>query len=214
MAHSNTRALVLLAAGVVGGVIARAGMARADAFFEEPSSARLLVAPPETEVYVDGRLAGTADDFDGFTQRLRVPPGEHGIELFLEGHRCLRERVLFSAGQTYKIRHTMEPLAPGEPAPRRPEPLEAVRSAPPEPRRAAFGSLAVTVRPSPATVWIDGERWDAPQGRDLVVQLTEGRHRVEIQKEGRAPYSTLVRVLEGETTTLNVSMAEPAASER
>ena len=39
---------------------------------------RTQVTPREAEVYVDGYLTGTVDDFDGMFQRLRVPLGEHG----------------------------------------------------------------------------------------------------------------------------------------
>src|SRR4051794_31779177 len=50
--------------------------------YEPESSARLQVTPRETEVYLDGYLVGTVDDFDGMTQRLRLPAGEHEIELY------------------------------------------------------------------------------------------------------------------------------------
>ena len=42
---------------------------------------RLEVEPEETEVYVDGYYAGVVDSYDGFFQRLHLPPGEHDIEL-------------------------------------------------------------------------------------------------------------------------------------
>src|SRR3972149_5983281 len=35
------------------------------------------VDPSTTEVYVDGRLRGTADDFDGSPQKLHLVPGPH-----------------------------------------------------------------------------------------------------------------------------------------
>src|SRR5262245_6051427 len=207
----NTRSRVSILLGVVSAAWFLPGVMIADTFsYDGESAARLLVSPPQTEVYVDGEPAGIADDFDGFTQRLRVAPGPHELELFLPGHRTIRERVLFAPGQTYKIRHVMEPLASGEPEPRRPgsSGAPATPPPPPEPRRSDYGTLTISVRPGPATVWIDGERWDALEGAALEVQLAEGRHRVEIEKPGRAPYATTVRVLDGETTTLNVSLAE------
>ena len=66
------------------------------------SSARLQVTPRHTEVYVDGYLVGTADDFDGFAQRLTLDPGEHVIELYLEGHRTVTQSMLFQPGETYR----------------------------------------------------------------------------------------------------------------
>ncbi len=43
---------------------------------------RTQVTPRQAEVYVDGYLTGTVDDFDGMFQRLRVPLGEHEITIY------------------------------------------------------------------------------------------------------------------------------------
>ena len=80
----------------------------------DTSSARIQVTPRQTEVYVDGYLAGVVDDFDGFSQRLRVAPGEHVIELYLDGHKTIAQTILFATGQSYRVRHAMEPVAAGE----------------------------------------------------------------------------------------------------
>ena len=73
-----------------------------------------MATPREAEVYVDGYLVGTVDDFDGWSQRLRLQPGEHEIELYLEGHRSVRQKMLFRPGETYKIRAALEKIAPGD----------------------------------------------------------------------------------------------------
>lgn len=86
------------------------------------ADARVQVTPKQTQVYVDGYLAGVADDFDGVFQRLHVRPGGHEITLYLDGHRPVTERIYFSAGRTQKIKAAMVPLAAGEPAPPRPQP--------------------------------------------------------------------------------------------
>jgi hypothetical protein len=44
------------------------------------------VEPDEARVYVDGRLVGTADDFDGFPRMLRVSPGTHRLTFRLSGY--------------------------------------------------------------------------------------------------------------------------------
>ena len=86
-------------------------------------------------------LAGTVDDFDGMTQRLRVPPGEHVIELYLDKYKSVTETIVFQRGQTYRIRHTMELLGSGEAAPARPTPKPAAAGTPAPPERPydAFG---------------------------------------------------------------------------
>ncbi|MFI5075994.1 MAG: PEGA domain-containing protein, partial [Vicinamibacteria bacterium] len=68
-----------------------------------------------------------------FSQKLRLEPGEHEVTLFLEGHRPLTRRMLFTAGQTLKVQHEMEPLGAGEPPPQRPVPT-AKPPAPPSTR--------------------------------------------------------------------------------
>jgi hypothetical protein len=75
------------------------------------------------------------------------------------------------------------------------------------PAAAGFGALAIRVQPAGAVVLIDGERWQGPDDRDrLHVQLSEGRHRVEVRKEGFVTYSTEIEIRQGETTPLNISL--------
>ena len=104
--------------------------------YAEPESAvRLEVTPREAEVYVDGYYAGIVDDFDGIFQRLRLPPGEHGITLYRDGYRSVTERVYLTPRSTFKIRYRMEPLGPGEVAEPRPVPLTPpTPTIPPGPR--------------------------------------------------------------------------------
>jgi hypothetical protein len=101
------------------------------------------------------------------------------------------------------------------PAPR--DPNDPIVSAPVEPPPAAqwtsFGRLVVRVQPEGASVVIDGERWQGPEAEGrLQVQVSAGRHKVEISKDGYTPYSAEVEVRPGENTVLNVSL--PPADRR
>jgi hypothetical protein len=87
------------------------------------ASVRLEVSPKEAEVYIDGYYAGVVDDFDGAFQRLRVEPGEHEIEIYLEGYRPFSQKVYLTPDKTFKIRHTLQPLAAGEQPPPKPQPV-------------------------------------------------------------------------------------------
>jgi hypothetical protein len=188
-------------------------------------------------VYVDGYLAGTVDDFDGVFQRLHVTPGEHEIALHLQGYRTIRQRLYLSPYGSRKISLTMEPLGAGEameppptpavspaesdrttrqerpPSRRRPtEPRETPPRdvpAPPlagEPARG--GSLVLRVQPGDADVLIDGEPSRGPAGDErLVVQVSEGRHRVDVKKDGYVTFSTEVDVKAGDSLPINVSLA-------
>ena len=177
------------------------------------TSVRLEVKPRETEVYVDGYLAGVVDDFDGFFQRLRLPPGAHEIVLYLDGYYSVRQDLHLSPGGTYKIRHQMVRLGSGEAAEPRPVPATPPPQNPPTAGRrgpapaSGFSTLAVRVQPANAEVLIDGERWQGPEGQDrLMIQVSEGRHQVEIRKEGYQSFSTQVQTRAGETENLNVSL--------
>ena len=202
----------------------------AGGYYEPTGALRVQVKPEATEVWVDGYFAGVADSFDGFFQRLRLPPGEYDIELRLDGYRSLRERVLLSPGSTLKIEHFMEPLRPGETTPPPPEPIArelmpparptypperrvpppgpgVERGVPLSPAAPDFGTLALRVRPLDAEVLIDGEPWRGPVGSDrLVVELGPGIYPLEIRKDGYRTFVTDVEVIAGETTVINVGL--------
>jgi len=198
--------------------------------FDISGSLRLQVTPRQTEVFVDGYYAGTVDDFDGVFQRLNIEPGEHDIELFLPGHRSLQQKVYLQPGRTFSVRHSMQPLGPGEGEPVRPEgtPRAAPQAGGPqrlppvrqrdrdpgrddgrEPApatRSEFGSLALRVQPGDASIRIDGEAWEGSENERLIVQLGAGVHNVEIRKDGYRTYITDITVRPGETATLNVAL--------
>jgi hypothetical protein len=50
--------------------------------------------------------------------------------LFLAGHRTAEQKVYLQPGGTFRIRHTMEPLAAGEAAPARPTPAPRPSASP------------------------------------------------------------------------------------
>jgi hypothetical protein len=195
------------------------------------ASARIQVTPKDAEVYLDGYYVGQVDDFDGIFQRLDVPPGEHELEVYLQGYRPSRQKTLFRPGESYKFQAALEPLPPGEageprPTASRTAPGQNPSSYPPPPpgpgrtrplpdrdrdrgaESSGFGTLALRVQPSDAVVEIDGERWDSPEGGSrLVVQLPAGPHRVDVRKDGFRTYSSTVTIRAGDTETLNVSLS-------
>ena len=168
-------------------------------YYDQSGSVRLQVSPREAEVFVDGYFVGTVDDFDGVFQRLNIAPGEHEVQVYLDGHRPFSQRFYLQPGKSFTIRHTMEPLGPGDPAPLRPEPSPlagpgpygnaggnvgpratggrngaAGRGGGAEGGRAGgaaegFGSLSLRVQPADAEVLIDGEPWQASQSGEPLV---------------------------------------------
>jgi hypothetical protein len=62
------------------------------------------------------------------------------------------------------------------------------------------------VQPGGAEVLIDGERWNSSDAERLVVQVSAGRHHLEIRKGGYRSLSTDITVRGGVTTPLNFSL--------
>jgi hypothetical protein len=70
-----------------------------------------------------------------------------------------------------------------------------------------FTTLTLRVQPADASVQIDGQRWDSPEGGSrLIVQLAAGPHRIEVRKDGFRPYSTTITIRPGEPQSLNISL--------
>ena len=92
------------------------------------------------------------------------------------------------------------PTPTDQPPPRR-------EAGPPRGAPGRYASLSLRVQPSGATVLIDGERWDGPSNDErLIVQVTEGHHVIEIDRDGYEHFTTEVDVRRGETVPLNISM--------
>ena len=194
----------------------------------DPFSAtvKFTVSPKDAEVYVDGALAGTIDDFDGRFQSLKMPPGSHEIVVYRQGYRSVREHLYIESYDSKKLKFDLERLEAGEQQESRPEPPpsselprqmrpERRMPPPPEPREAArsqaqpaqFGTLSIRVVPADAEVFIDGERWAGPATLDrLNIRLAAGRHRVEVRKQGLTSYMEEVLIRQSATLTLNVSL--------
>lgn len=185
-------------------------------FYGPESSLRLQVSPRNTEVFVDGYYAGTVDDFDGVFQRLRLEPGEHDVTLYLPGHRTLTQQILLQPNRTFRVTHTMVPLAandtpdprpvPADPRPSR-EPAAPAVSGGEVDSDASFGAVAIRVQPADADVLVDGEQWEGPADNEaLVLQVAPGPHRIEVRRDGYRGYTAQIDVRAGQTTPINVSL--------
>lgn len=101
------------------------------------------------------------------------------------------------------------PRGGGQLPPRPPASPDAPRAPPAPAESVRGGSIVLRVQPAGADVTIDGEHWDGPaSGNDrLVIQVSEGRHHVEVRKDGYVPFSTEIDVRRGESLPVNVSLA-------
>jgi len=91
-----------------------------------------------------------------------------------------------------------------------PPPDDRGRQAPPPnvSGSSRFGTISVRVQPSGATVFVDGERWTGPANQDerLIVQVPEGRHHVEVERDGYERFVTEIDVRASDTKPVNVSL--------
>jgi len=218
-------AIAAAALCLVGALIPAHAFAQAEPCDDRPAYAeggalRLQVTPKDAAVYVDGFYAGIVDDFDSAFQRLPVPPGEHELVLHHAGFRTVHQRINVAPRSTYRARLAMEKLGAGdtaEPAPVAPPapppdepPIPPMRE-PGQPSRpaqghasirpdGAFGTLAIRVQPAGAEITIDGERWSGSDGdAALRVEVSEGRHRVEIHTAGSSSNGVSGRTISSDT---------------
>jgi hypothetical protein len=191
--------------------------------YDTHATVRVLATPKDAAVYVDGFYAGTVHDFNDWWQGLPLPPGGHEIVLFLEGYRTTRDRLYAAPGSTMKLRRDLEPLprgvsserpvlAPVVPAPPPGTFRPPVTPPPPLPPPPAMqqtvpnGALSLRVEPADAEVRIDGEKWVSSDGKQFIVQLAAGRHRIEVAAPGYRAYVAEIQIGDGETTPLNVAL--------
>ncbi len=200
------------------------------------AAVRLLVDPEKTKVYVDGYYAGVADDFDGMFQRLYLAPGRHELALKLEGYRTHKMLVYVSPGQTLKIEHdlakgtgaeTYEDLTGGRGAGDEPNerpgyrddddndvndefdrlPAPAPRGGD-EPNRPDASRLRLDVRPSDASVYLDGQfQGSAGELGELI--LAPGSHRVEVVRPGFRTEERDVQLKPGSSRMITIELARP-----
>jgi len=141
--------VLLTAAFVLAAGLLYSQTAYSQPILDEGASVRMQVTPKQTEVFIDNRFVGTADDFDGIFQRLHIFPGPHELTLYLDGYRTVHQRIYTQPTGTFRVRYNMVPLAPGETA--EPRPVPPAPPAPPEgaPQAGPFGPPPVQGPPAP-----------------------------------------------------------------
>ncbi len=92
--------------------------------YGRPAWARVKtdVNPEEARVYLDGKLIGTADDFDGWPDYLYLRRGHYRLEFRLTGYEALTIEVDARPGATIKVDNHMKKI-PGAPLTRTTTPM-------------------------------------------------------------------------------------------
>ena len=104
-------------------------------------------------------------------------------------------------------RQPAPPRAPTQPRDPRTQPLPPAPARPEPADESRFASLSIRIRPGGGEVLIDGERWEgAGTDERLIVQVTEGHHVIEVERDGYERFRTEIDVRRGETTPVNISL--------
>jgi hypothetical protein len=174
---------------------------------------RLRVQPGghEIAVYLDG--------YRTFRQNIHLSPGSsqtirHELERLTPGEIMEpRPSPSMTPSMTTNDGRPDAPSLAGperqyDPRPRQEPPAERERTAREEPRE-RFGTLSIRVQPSDAEILVDGERWTAPADSSrITIELTQGRHTVEVRKAGFSVYREDVLIRPGAATNVNVSLTQ------
>jgi hypothetical protein len=68
------------------------------------------VEPDEAALYLDGKLIGTADDFDGYPDMLYLGRGHYRLEFRLDGYESYTSDVDAAPGRFFKIDHRLKKI--------------------------------------------------------------------------------------------------------
>ena len=184
----------------------------------------LMVKPKKAEVYVDGRFAGRAKDFDGYPGYLWLEEGTHEISLVQDGYATFSDRVTVRSGYVTDVRLRLErglstpaPVPTPEVAESAPEAEEregSARQATAEPNveqdaRAEPGHLELVVQPPDASVYLDGRLLGSGQelaSLHAALLVDPGAHSLEMVRPGYAPQQLDFEVEPGQTVSLQVTL--------
>jgi hypothetical protein len=76
---------------------------------DEMGALDLDLSPARTQVFVDGEMVGTVDDFDGWPQYLWLPKGTYDVVFYLDGYKTLARQVTIYPGLVIDMDDRMEP---------------------------------------------------------------------------------------------------------
>ena len=166
-------------------------------YYAQPSEygyLKTVVKPAATEVWVDGKRFGVADDFSGWFHALKLPLGVHEASFRLRGYKTYTVSFTITSDDTTTVTHDLTTITSGtEDA-------------------ADTGVLVVTTEPSGADVYIDNALTaNTGDTGHISAVLTAGRHDVRIVKAGYKVFFATAMVGAGGEVNLNakLSVGEP-----
>jgi len=136
----------------------------------------LNIKPKKAEVYIDGRLVGTVDSYDGFPRYLWIEAGPHELTVVMDGYENLERSVEVIPDQVVAIHAKLAPGTAVRPqAPMVTDAQPAMREEP--------ASLSLRVEPPDASVYLDGRFIGTAAelgGSSNPLLLDPGHHTVQV----------------------------------
>ena len=149
-----------------------------------PAVVETDISPSKAEVVLDGVSAGSAKDFNGTWDELRIEPGRHTITFRRDGYKSLTIAFDATAGGHYVFDQEL-PKGEGEEridrtaGPESPEPRP--------PGASARGLLRIRVQPDDAVVYLDGSYLGTGfelAGMHGALSVGQGEHLIEVTRPG------------------------------
>lgn len=142
---------------------------------------RVSSSPGGALVYIDDIYRGVTPIGQGIPQTIEVfSSTQHTLQLVKQGYQDYATTFSVDAGQLRDISGTLPPVT----------------------QTSTFGTISVLSTPSGASVYIDGTFYGttpAAGGSPVVQSVIAGKHRVSVQLDGYATYSTTVDAASGQT---------------
>jgi hypothetical protein len=178
------------------------------------------IHPEEASVYLDGKLIGIADDFDGYPGYLALKPGHHTLAFLRPGYHSLSFKLDLHPGEMIDLDRKLARLAAGEseePPPSLPPKADSQQAPAPQPageeggkpQRGIFGTLRLEVTPAEARVVLDGDFFGT--GGEISrlhggIPLSPGTHRIRVSLSGYKSSAVETEIQESEQRDVRISL--------
>lgn len=175
------------------------------------------VHPEDAQVFLDGKLVGVADDYDGYPGYLAIRPGKHRLGFSYQGYRSTEIRVDLARGELVRIDRKLPKLAKGETDPGLPAPAAALAgrggsagaSTHALQKDSPEGALRLHVTPADAKIKLDGDFFG--NGGDLSrlhsgIALAPGKHTIQVSLPGYRNESLEVDLPPGKEKTVSIDL--------
>lgn len=146
-------------------------------FYSHSASLQISTTPPGAQVEVNGLERGETPLLVS-----RLTPGRQAVEITLDGHRPLHEKVELGFFQRGELHYTLDPRV---------------------------GKLFLTLNPRDASVTIDDQVYGIVKS-DLT--LAPGSHKLTVNEKGFEPYTSQIIIEEGKALELEVTMTPISAT--